>query len=71
VRMVERGQRGRFALKARQAIRIATDLRQEDLERDVAAQLWITSSIHLAHAPGTERSNDLVDAEAGAGGKGH
>ena len=54
VRMVQRGEHLRFALEAREAIRIARERVGQDLQRDVAIQLRIARAIHLAHAAGAK-----------------
>ena len=70
VRMIQRGQRLRFARESRQAIRIVRERLGQDLDRDVAIQLRIARAIDLAHAPFADLRGDFVDAEAGAGGEG-
>ena len=67
VRMVERGERLRFAREPRQPIRIAGERIGQDLQRDVAIELRVARAIDLAHAPGADDGEDLVRAEACAG----
>jgi len=43
----------------------------QHLERHLAAQAQVLRAIHLAHAAGAERRDDLVGAQAGAGGEWH
>ena len=47
--MIERRQRTRLALEARQPIRVGSKRRRQHLERDVSTQLEIVGAIHLAH----------------------
>ena len=70
VRMIQRGQRLRFALEAREPLGIGDEQLGQDLDRDVAIELRVARAIHLAHAAGAERGEDLVGAEARAEGKG-
>ena len=59
VRMVERRERARFAREARDAIGIARDGFRKNLQRDIAIEARVTRAIHLAHAAGAERREDL------------
>ena len=54
----------RLALEARQAIGIGRKLHRQDFERDLATQFRVARAIDLAHATGTNRRDDLVDADA-------
>ncbi len=60
----------RFALKPREPIRVCGERRREDLERDLALQLRIGSTVHLAHTTHADLGEDFVGAETGADGKG-
>ena len=64
VGMVERGQHLRFAPEARESIGICGEQIRQQLQRNVAPQLRIAGAIHLAHAAGTERSDNVIRAEA-------
>ena len=66
VRVIQRGERLRFALKRASRSGSATNAR-EDLDRDVAIELRVARPIDLAHAAGPEGGEDLVRAEAGTG----
>ena len=66
VHVVEGGDGARLALKADEPIGIASQLRGQDLERDLAPQLRIGRAIDLPHAAGAKRSADDVVAEPGA-----
>ena len=70
VRMIQRGEDFRFALKARQAVGVGGERRREDLDRDLTLQLRVGRPIDLPHATHAELRGDFVDAEAGAGREG-
>jgi len=61
----------RFAMEAREAIRIGCERRQQDLQRNVAIELRIPRPIYLAHAAGANRGNDFVRPESDAGTERH
>ena len=67
VRMVEGREHFGFALKARQAIRIAGHRGGQHLDRHRPLQIAVGRAIDLAHAAGADLRGDFVDAEAGAG----
>ncbi len=71
VRVIERRQDFCFPLEPRGAIRIERERVGKDLHRHVATKLHVVGAIHLAHAPRSEGPDDFIDAEPGAGGKGH
>ena len=71
VRIGDRGGGARFALEAGEALGVGRELRGEHLDRDLAAETGIASFVDLAHAPRTQRREDLVGAEAGSGGERH
>jgi hypothetical protein len=60
----------RFALKPREAIRIVRQRGWEDFDRDVATELCIARTIHLAHTAGADGGEDLVRPEASTGTEG-
>ena len=70
VRMVQRREHFRFALKARQPIVVSGERGGQDLDRDLALQLRVGRAIHLAHPAFADRARDFVDAETGAGSEG-
>ena len=70
-RMIERGEHLRFPAKSRQPVGIGDDGGRQNLQRDVAIEPGVASAIHLAHAAGAEKTNDVVGTEAGAGGQCH
>ena len=61
----------RLALEAREALGVLRERGGQRLDRDVAPEPRVAGAIHLAHAARAERRDDLVGAEAGAGGQGH
>ncbi len=70
VRMVEGGERLRFARKPRKAIGITSEGVRKDLQRDIAIELGIARPIRLAMPTLADRRGDFVNAEARAGGEG-
>jgi hypothetical protein len=52
-----------LSLEASQAIAIACDGRQQDLDGDVALQPSVAGAIDLSHAAGSEGRDDLVGTE--------
>jgi hypothetical protein len=70
VRVIQRGRGAGFLFEASEAIGVGGQPRGENLDGDITPEAWITGLIHLAHAPGTDRGQDFVRADTGAGGKG-
>src|SRR6185295_10230074 len=66
IRMVERGDRLRFALEARAHFRIRREVLREHLDSDFATQARVLRAIHFAHAARTEGRNDFVRTEFGS-----
>ena len=64
VRVIERGEHLRFALEARQALRIGGEHLRQDLQGDVAPEPRVAGAIDLAHPAGPERTDDFVEANA-------
>ena len=64
VRMIQRGEDFRFALKAGQAVGVGCERRWKDLDGDVTLQLRIARAIDLAHAPGPKGGKDFVGGSA-------
>ena len=58
------GQQLRFALEARETLGVLRERRGQHLDRDVATELRVPRAVHLAHAAGAERRDDLVRPEA-------
>ncbi len=71
VRVVERGEHLRFALEARQALRIGGKHLGQDLQGDVPPEPRVAGAIHLAHPTRAERTDDFVKANALASGQCH
>ena len=60
---MKRGNSARFALEARQTLRIARHFLRQHLKGYVASELRIGRSIHLAHAARADRSGNPVVPE--------
>ena len=58
-------------LEAAQAIGVGGEGGGEDLDGDVAAEARVLGAVDLPHAAGADGGEDLVGAEAGAGGERH
>jgi hypothetical protein len=71
VRMIQRGEEVCFALKPGNPVRIVDEAVRDHLEGDVTIESRITRSVHLAHPAGPDGGDDLVGAEARAGGERH
>ena len=71
VRMVQRGEDFRFTLKAGDSLRVCGERLRQDLDGDIAIELRVARSVHLAHAAFADVRGDFVNAEACAGGEGH
>ena len=66
--MIRRVERLGLALKTGDALRVGDEGVGQDLDRHVAPEFRVAGAIHLAHAAGAERRQDLVRAKACAGG---
>ena len=71
VRMIERRQRLRFAVKPRQPIGVVREGIGQHLEGDIAIELRVAGAKHLAHSPGAECGEDLVGTDVAAGNESH
>ena len=69
VRVIERGKDFRFALEAGDAIRIRREQFGQDLQRYVASELRVPSTIDFAHPAGAEGGEDFVRADARTNGE--
>jgi len=67
IRMIQGGESLGFTREARQAIGIVRQRLGQDLDRHVTIELGVARTEDLPHATFADRSDDLVDAEAGAG----
>ena len=65
--MRERSDSLGFSLEPVTELRVIGDQRRENLDRDGAIEADVARLVHLAHAAGTERSEDFVRTEARAG----
>jgi hypothetical protein len=65
--MIQRGKHLRFTTETCESFRIVRKRGWQDLECDLAPELRVLRAIHLAHAAGTERGEDLIQAESMAG----
>ena len=63
VRMVQRGEHPRFALEAREPIRIARHVARQNLDRDVPPELRVASPVHLPHAARAEQRLQVISAQ--------
>ncbi len=64
MRMVQGRERLGLASETRQTIGIAREGFGKDLQRDVAIELRIARTKHLAHAAGADRCDDFVRSDA-------
>ena len=71
VRMIERGEHFRFALKARESIGIGRQRRRKNLERDLTLELGVSRPVDLTHSAFANWRGDFVDADSSAGGQTH
>ena len=58
-------------LEAGDSFRVCRERLGQDLDGDIAIELRVAGSVHLAHAPFADLRGDFVNAEACAGGEGH
>ena len=69
--MVQGSKDFRLALKSSEPLGVGRDNSGENLDRHLTFQVGIGGPIHLAHAAHPDLGNDLIGAEAGAGGESH
>ena len=70
VRMIQRRDRARLAFEALAQLRVGRERGGENLDRDRPIEPRVAGLVDLAHAACPEGGEDLVRAEAGAGGQG-
>ena len=70
VRMIEGREHFRLALEPREPIDISGERRRQDLDRDLAFQLRVRRSKHLAHPAFANLGRDFVDTDTSAKDKG-
>ena len=61
--MAQRRDDARFALEARERLRVVGETLGKNLDRDVALQPRVPGAIHLAHSAGAERREHLIGSE--------
>jgi len=71
VRMVQRGDRLRLALKPLAELVVPGQRRRDHLDGDVAVQARVTRPVDLSHAAGAERRDDLVRPDPRSGKPAH
>jgi len=69
--MVQRGQRLRFTVEARESVRVRRHRRGQHLDRHVPGKIGIGGSVDFTHATHTDLGTDLVRADATAWGERH
>jgi hypothetical protein len=67
MRVIQRSEDLRFALKAREPCAIGSEVGRKNLDRDLPLQPRVGCTIDLAHAAGAERAGDLVRTETRSG----
>ena len=67
----ERRDRLRLGLEAGERVGVVDEVLGQHLDRHVALEAGVARAVHLAHAAGAERRQDLVRAETGPGREGH
>jgi hypothetical protein len=61
--VIQRGHGASLTLKASQAVCIVRHPGGQDLDGNVTSQTRVAGAKHLAHPPGSDRTEDLVRAE--------
>ena len=69
--MRERRDRAGFALEARERLGVIGKLLGKHLDRNLAAEAQVFRPVHLAHAAGAERRENLVSIEESSRDQGH
>jgi hypothetical protein len=69
--MVQRRNRPRLLLEAPQAVGIVSEGNRQYLQRHISQQSSVAGAIHLSHAAGTDKCNDLVRPELRVCREGH
>src|SRR5581483_5435315 len=62
IRMIQHAGGASFLLEAAKTIAVVREGRRKDLDRDFAAEARITGAVNLTHAPGPERTENLIGA---------
>jgi hypothetical protein len=71
MRMIQRGDGTGFAVKALAEIGIGRDVSRKNFDRHDAIEARVLGFVHLSHPARTERCDNFIRAESGAGGKRH
>ena len=71
IRMVQARERFGFAFEAAQPFLFLGEMLWQDLDRHLAFEACVPGPIDLAHGPGTEGAEDLVEGEELAGIEAH
>ena len=71
VRVIERGDAPRLTLESIPGLRCDADLCRQDLDCHRAIEARVARLVDFAHAARSNRGQNLVGAEAGAGNEGH
>ena len=61
----------RLLLETAQALGVGGEGRRQDLDRHLAAEARVPRAVNLSHPPRSDRREDLVGTESGAGLQGH
>jgi hypothetical protein len=69
--MVERTGAAGLSLEAPQAFGRVCEALGQDLDRDLSPQARVARPIHLSHAPGPQKLEQLARPDLGTRGKGH
>ena len=71
VRMTQCGEQSGFALESPHARSVSGHRAAQHLDRHIAAQPKIASTINVSHAAAAEQGDDFVDADTVARREGH
>jgi hypothetical protein len=63
IRMIQRRQHLRFALKTRKPLGIVRECFGQDFDRHVAPKLGVVRLVHFSHAARTDLRSDFIRAE--------
>ena len=66
IRVVERGEKLRFAFEAREPIGIAGESFRQNFQRHVAIELGVSGAIHLTHPACSQECEHFIGAETSA-----
>ena len=69
--MVQDAGGARLLLEAAQPVGIGGEGRRQDLDRHLAAEARVPGAVDLSHSPRSDRREDFVGPESGAGLQGH